>query len=536
MQEKVKGFFQKIKQWWLSAAKKTKILLGAGAAAVLVVIALVLVVSLNQPYTVLFTGLNQTDLTAIVSYLSDNGVTDYQIQGEDTVLVPESQEEQLKAALLIEGYPNSGSGYSMYLDHVSSLTTESERSQLALYDLQDRLAGVIRNFSSVRDAAVFITPGEDHTYVLDSGNVVEASAYAKITMKDGETVSDTLATGIRNLLTRSLQGLSVENVVIVDSYGNTYSGEDGLKDTKDTSALKMQLEQQVNNRVRTQVMQVLAPLYGAENVQVSVSSVVDVDRTYTDSVNYTTEDWAQDGSTDGEGIIGSKVYDVQVAVGEGETAGGTAGTTSNADVPTYPEDENDVQEGQNIVGSSGEKNYLVDTDKRQIEHVAGTVSDLMVSVSINETTAGDVDETTLYPHIARAAGIGEDVQQDKIHVMVAPFYEKTVSPPDQEGLQVEMWVIYAALGGLGLFVVLLIVVLLLAKRRKKKKAEAEAQLALAEAAPQQPVPAPEGADIMEMQTEKSVELRQDVRKFAEDNPEIAAQMVKAWLKEGDGAE
>ena len=110
------------------------------------VIALVLAVSLNQPYTVLFTGLNQTDLTAIVSYLSDNGVTDYQIQGEDTVLVPESQEEQLKAALLIEGYPNSGSGYSMYLDHVSSLTTESERSQLALYDLQDRLAGVIRKF------------------------------------------------------------------------------------------------------------------------------------------------------------------------------------------------------------------------------------------------------------------------------------------------------------------------------------------------------------------------------------------------------
>ena len=128
------------------------------------------------------------------------------------------------------------------------------------------------------------------------------------------------------------------------------------------------------------------------------------------------------------------------------------------------------------------------------------------------------------------------MQQDKIHVLVAPFYEETVSQPAQEGLQVEMWMIYAALGGAGLFVVLLIVVLLLAKRRKKKKAEAEAQLALAEAALQQPVPAPEGADIMEMQTEKSVELRQDVRKFAEDNPEIAAQMVKAWLKEGDGAE
>ena len=68
MQEKVKGFFQKIKQWWLSAAKKTKILLGAGAAAVPVVIALVLVVSLNQPYTcLLYTSIRLSRLTRMTS-------------------------------------------------------------------------------------------------------------------------------------------------------------------------------------------------------------------------------------------------------------------------------------------------------------------------------------------------------------------------------------------------------------------------------------------------------------------------------------
>ena len=39
-----------------------------------------------------------------------------------------------------------------------------------------------------------------------------------------------------------------------------------------------------------------------------------------------------------------------------------------------------------------------------------------------------------------------------------------------------------------------------------------------------------GADIMEVNTEKSMELRQEVRKFAQNNPEIAAQMVRAWLK------
>ena len=39
-----------------------------------------------------------------------------------------------------------------------------------------------------------------------------------------------------------------------------------------------------------------------------------------------------------------------------------------------------------------------------------------------------------------------------------------------------------------------------------------------------------GADIMEVNTEKSMELRKNVRQFAQNNPEIAAQMVKAWLK------
>ena len=42
-----------------------------------------------------------------------------------------------------------------------------------------------------------------------------------------------------------------------------------------------------------------------------------------------------------------------------------------------------------------------------------------------------------------------------------------------------------------------------------------------------------GADIMDMETEKSIELRQEVRKFAETSPEIAAQIVRSWLREGD---
>ena len=38
---------------------------------------------------------------------------------------------------------------------------------------------------------------------------------------------------------------------------------------------------------------------------------------------------------------------------------------------------------------------------------------------------------------------------------------------------------------------------------------------------------------MEINTEKSMELRKNVRQFAQNNPEIAAQMIKTWLRGGE---
>ena len=546
MQEKVKGFLNKGKQLWTGAKKRTKIL----AAAVLVVaagaIVAVVVASQNQPYATLFTELSQTDMTAITSYLTENGVSDFRIVEDDTIMVPADQEVQLKAQLVSQGYVNSGYAYnySTYLDNVSALTTESERQQLALYELNDSTSAVIRSMEGVKDATVRFTPGEDNTYVLDSGNVVEASAYVKVTMKDGVPLSETMANGIRNLVSSAIQGLKVENVTIVDSYGNTYAPDDGLGDLEDSAALKLRLEEQVNNTLEKKIMSVLEPVYGAENVSVSVNSIVDVDKVYTDSTNYSTEDWAADGSTNGEGIIGQKIYDNRLEADENGTAGGTVGTDTNADIPTYPENEGEMEPGNGVVSSTGQTNFLVDEENKQVQRVGGTIADVMVSVTINEAVSGGVDVDDLYPHVARAAGITTADQMEKVHILIAPFNTGDNTPVDtdedtttEDGLLVDSWILYAALGGLVLFVLILVLVLLLIRRHRRKKAAAlAAELEQPAEMLQEAAPTPEGADIMEMQTEKSMELRKDVRKFAEENPEIAAQMVRNWLKEGESME
>lgn len=538
VQEKVKGVLEGIKQRWSAIKKRTKILMGVGLGVVLVAIAVVVAINLNQPYTTLFTGLNQSEMSEIITYLSDSGVSDYKIQGSDTILVPQNQEAQLKAALLQQGYPSQGFAYSTYLENVGSLTTEAERNTLFLYELQDRIAATVRCFDGVRDATVNIVQAEDNTYVLDSSNLVTATATVTVTMEDGKTLTDGQVEAIRNLVSHSVKGLEIDNVSIQDTLGNNYTLNDSFGEIQDASALKLKLEQQLNNYIRTQVAQQLTPLFGADNFSISVNSTVDVDRTYTDSTDYNMEDWAADGSTDGRGIIGKEIYNGEIVRGDDQTTGGAVGTGTNADLNTYVTEQVQPNGDETYVGTSGEKDYLTDTTKTQVEHVAGTVSDVMVAVTINSAVAGQLDENDLYPQIARAAGIGTDVQQDKISILISPFYEAPATPaPVVEGLP--NWVVYAAIGGAALFLVLLIVILLILRAGKKRRQRLAAAQAAAMAEQGQAVTLqaePAGADIMEMQTEKSMELRKEVRKFAEDNPEIAAQMVKNWLREGDGAQ
>lgn len=112
---------------------------------------------------------------------------------------------------------------------------------------------------------------------------------------------------------------------------------------------------------------------------------------------------------------------------DGQTAGGVAGTQSNADLNTYVENQAPADGTESAVTASGQTGRLVDTTKQQVEHVAGYISDVMVSVTINQSAAGDASTADLYSHVGRAAGISAADQQEKISILVSPFYTEQSS-------------------------------------------------------------------------------------------------------------
>lgn len=536
MDEKLKSLWGTAKGLFSKVNKKMRILLGILAVVIVLAVVAYFIWASNQPYRVLFTGLSDTEATSIMTYLDQNGVTDYQVRG-DAIWVRSEQENQLKAKLLMSGYPKSGYLYDSYFNNVGGMSTNSERDTAFLIALQERLEAIIRYFDEVKDASVTIAPGKDQTYVLDDSSKVNASASVLVTLRSGTKLSNQQANAIRTMVSRSVQGLSIEDVSITDSLGNNYTDSTGVSSLSDGSELKLKLEEQTNNQVRTNVMQALVDIYGPDNVRVAVSSVVDVSRKVIEATEYS----QPQGANTGAGLIGSETWYYEVTRGEeprGEdtVAGGAAGTTTNSQISEYVEGQLEVDGDETYVGSSGSKDYDSNKTTQQTEVVAGTVVDINVAVTINASSpnASTIDQASLLRHVAVASGIGSDDPTSKVNILVAPFYQENAVPILPGGVPIADWVIYAGIAGLVLFLIILFVVWRIRvarKRRKQKKLEQEQMEAEALALAQmEEVPLVGGADIMEINTEKSMELRKVVRQFAQNNPEIAAQMVKGWLK------
>lgn len=543
MQTKLKGFWEKIKGFFAKLNKKTRILLGICAGVILILIIAAAILLNRKEYAVLKTGLNATDTSTIVRFLDDNGVTDYQVQG-DSILVPKGREVQLQAQLALSGYSTTGFLYESYKDGIGGISTKNEQDRLWLISVQDRLAAVIRQYEGVRDAWVQITPGTERVYVLDP-KATPATASVTVELENNtQPLSSGVVTAIRGLVSHSVSGLEFSNVEIGDTIGNPYSDGSTMDSMSEAGSMKLYYEEQVSRQVRTQVLQALDAIYGPDNVRVAVYTTVDVNRKVVDKVQYN----QSEGSVEGGGLTSKNKWYWEIIRDGTEPVGGTVGTATNSDIPYYPDWENELTGNENYAGAGGEQNHAIDTTKEQMEVLAFSVSDIQVAVTINQncSNAGSLSMDSLYSHVATASGVRsvssmrDEAPENYVSVVIAPF-DSPESPAVVPGLILDPWVLYAAIGGLALFLLLLLIILLLLRRRKKKKLAKQKALeeemmaaeALAAAEAAAVLPATGGADIMEINTEKSMELRQSVRQFAQNNPEIAAQIVKAWLKGDD---
>jgi flagellar M-ring protein FliF len=563
--EKLKGYLDKVKTALGKVSKKIWILL---AVVLVVAVAAVVLLYNNRPYAVLIDGANNEETSTVISWLGEQGVTDFRMEGTGTILVPQAQAAGLKAKLLQEQYSQNKSSFSGYFERVGALSTQYDRRVAKLESLTEEIRSTIRQFPGVRDASVNINEGEDRGYVLDTNKVVNATATVMLTMEKGKMLDGGQANAIRNYISHSVAGLKPEDVSIEDTIGNDYNSTIGSGGNATTdSALKLQLEKEWSNRIRTQIMNFLTDIYGEGNATAMVNCNVELGNKTVNKHEVELPKFAQDGSTGGRGIIGSEFYAFTFNTPDEGGTGGVVGTPSNAQLPTYVEPGDIEAQLQSILDQEANRVYDNTTTDTEMIIRCGTLTDVTVSVAINtrgangETIPVDVEE--MRGVVASGAGIIPVATEDmtaqeylsaRVFVLATPFPETeepvdpTPTPPTILGIP--YWVFIAAGAGLLLFVLVLTVILLL-RRKKRKKLEEEQKAVeelLAASMPGeveigpdgQPIVQPvldedgnpvAGANVMDLHTERSMELRQNIRDYVDENMEVAALLIKSWLKE-----
>ena len=539
---------QKLKEMWQNLSAKSKKLLGIIAGITVVVIAVaVFLLARGQKteYQTLFSSLSQGEAQQIVSLLQEQNVP-YLYDGKSGALkVPSESVDTLRAQLLSKGYPKSGFAYDMYIGNSGLMTTESDKKQYTLYDLQDRLGATIRLFDGVRDAKVTIAEGTDQTYAIEDENPVQASASVVVTMEEGQSLSEKNAEAIKNLIARSVKGMNFTNVSVFDAGTMEEVAADAGDSASGSGTSMANLTTTVENNIANNIKRVLGKIYGGENLAVSVKGTLNMAKLIQENTQYTVPEKTE--ATDKRGLLSNEEVAGENAGNSGENAAGVAGADANADTPRYTTQNGTATTTDNYSNSSATREWLYNVLKEQKEIAPGVLEDASVAIVIN-TDDNSIPESDLINLVADAAGIKRDEAADKITILRSlnkTAVQQTTEekkPAEEPKTLLNQFPLWALIGAaVSAFLLILILLILILRGRKKKKLKKLAQEEMENAAalsieqPTDEITPVEEVDEDELTAEgkmaHGMKLKKSIGEYTDQNPQVVAKLIQSWMRE-----
>lgn len=552
MNEQLSKVIDPMKTFWGNLSKKNKTAFFITLAAI-VVLAAGLVVWLNTPkYVILYPGMDREEAIEVMASLDERSVTFKEENG--TILVPADKENSLRMDLSNEGHPRTAPNYDFFLNNTDIMSTDSQKKVIEKYQLNQRLESVIKTIDDVKNATVTITVPENDGYVLSAKDVDKqvATAGVTLTMNGGKELSTSQVSAIKRLVAKSVPNMSEDGVAVIDTAtGNEMMSNDMTQ--MNVSQFKQTIENSIEKDVVDKIQKVINPFFGNENIRISAKSNVDINKKVQEITTY-------QPSQDNRGVISEEQRNSE---GEknGVAAEGIPGTDTNT-TPTYPgvtADENTL-----YIKNNDSYKYLVDQVKEQVQKDSGELVDLTVSVAINQATITPEKKTELQRLIANAAAVPVDkviIYNDNFAPITEPTDTTTdlTNNPKNIFLDQTFWILFIPL--ISLFLILILILAIIAKVRKRRikyllgeksarnknskmnamgkngdEYEENDEDAIGfgnRQAPITPLNYNLGDDINNLAETKEQALKKQLKGFANQNPEIAAQLIRNWLRGGD---
>lgn len=368
-----------------------------------------------SPQRTLYSQLGDSERASVVDALDKASIA-YQIDNQTGALsVGEGDFYRARMLVASDGAlaaPESGSQMLDNLPMGASRMLEGERLRAAR---ERDLQLTIQEIDGVESVRVHLAEGEQSVFVRDN---LPPSASVMARLARGRQLSESQVSAIVNLVAGSVPGLTPEAVRVVDQHGRL------LSDRSKTDSDRLELQSRMEEKLRTQVAQLLTPMLGQGNFTSEIQIELDMNQTTSARESY-----------EKEGAVRSVTEQQSQSTGAGPAIG-VPGALSNAPPPAAqaeeapPQGTQGGQQGTTNGETSSSRTYELGREVSVANTAPGTVKRLSVAVAISSKAmkGGKPADVEQMKQLVTAA-VGANAQRGDMVTVVARTFDAVPDEP-----------------------------------------------------------------------------------------------------------
>jgi flagellar M-ring protein FliF len=501
-----------------------------GAVILLAIVGIILIINIvtGLNYGVLFSNLSAKDAGLIIEQLKAKKIPYELSAGGSMVRVPENRIAELRITLAAAGLPEGGGSIS---------TTDFVHSINYIRAVEGELGRTLTQLRGVNWAKVHITVPIGST---SGDEEEEAKASVVLNLRPGARVTGPLIPAILHLIAQSVDGLRPENIVIVDSHGKLLSApKTGREDIfTGMSASQLAYREKLETSLSREIISVLEPHVGSGKVRASVKLKLNFDKeesteetvdpntvTRVSEKSETSSSTGAPGVTGGEAAAPAKSRSEKTSVNYEVSKKVTRLTKPIGDIRRLSAAVL-VDDAENVRVRDGQ---LIREPRSRTPEELETIKKIVQAAVGFDSRRGDVIEVANLPFDTSAETVSE-------------YYLQKQESRDR----INMIINYAAIG-VGLFLLYLLIIRPVYRRfkeiLKQARAPKAAEIEIPRLDSEKMAALEEARDKAEIErellekykvprsTRKMSVIREKVKRFAEENPDETAALVKSFLIE-----
>jgi flagellar M-ring protein FliF len=223
----------------------------------------------NASFRPLYTDLAPEDAGPVVQKLKEEGVA-YRLSNNGTAIsVPDDRVAEVRLDMAGAGLPKSGRiGFELF-DKTNFGITEFAEHVNYRRALEGELERSVMSVAEIEQARVHISLPQESVFTEQRQ---PAKASVLIKLRRGAVLPESAMPAITNLVASAVEGLSPDNVAVLDMRGNLLNRPKRAGDVDDSSSGALEYRQKVEHDLDTKLDSTLEPLVGAGRFRTAVSA------------------------------------------------------------------------------------------------------------------------------------------------------------------------------------------------------------------------------------------------------------------------